>query len=165
MTDTPISHHITICAECPSKEELATYVSMIGEDDWCVNYDKDSRMCKIYETRPEFCVVDPRKFKLMYKVEKEDFNVRYCRFCTSLMNSDHSDYEKKDFIFSFKCLLNSIQPILFYSVNRTSVSSAVLNKSLTCTARTAKRWYGLKTWLTAWRLKLPCNRAEHEHVL
>lgn len=82
-------------AQCTSKEELATYVSMIGEDDWCVNYDKDSRMCKIYETRPEFCVVDPRKFKLMYKVEKEDFNVRRCRFCTFKKNSDHSGYEKR----------------------------------------------------------------------
>lgn len=80
---------------------------MIGEDDWCVNYDKDSRMCKIYETRPEFCVVDPRKFKLMYKVEKEDFNVRRCRFCTFKKNSDHSGYEKEDFIFSFSCLRKS----------------------------------------------------------
>ena len=160
MTDTPISHYITICAECTSKEELATYVSMIGEDDWCVNYDKDSRMCKIYETRPEFCVVDPRKFKLMYKVEKEDFNVRCCRFCLFQKNSDHSGYEKKDFIFSLICLNNSN---LFYSSNRTSVSSAALNRLLMFTARTAKRWYGSKMWSMAWRLKLPCKRAEHEH--
>lgn len=59
-----------------SKDELATYVSMIGDDDWCINYDKDNRMCKIYETRPEFCVVDPRKFKTMFGVEQEDLNVR-----------------------------------------------------------------------------------------
>lgn len=49
---------------------------MIGDDDWCINYDKESRMCKIYETRPEFCVVDPRKFKTMFGVEQEDLNVR-----------------------------------------------------------------------------------------
>lgn len=58
-----------------SKDELATYVSMIGEDDWCVNYDKEKRMCGIYETRPGFCVVDPRKFKTMFGVEQEDLNV------------------------------------------------------------------------------------------
>jgi uncharacterized protein len=49
---------------------------MIGDDDWCINYDKENRMCKIYETRPEFCVVDPRKFKTMFGVEQEDLNVR-----------------------------------------------------------------------------------------
>ena len=48
---------------------------MIGADDWCVNYDKEKRMCGIYDTRPEFCVVDPRKFKKMYGVEEEDLNV------------------------------------------------------------------------------------------
>ena len=69
---------------CNSKEELATYVSMIGEDDWCVNYDKDNRMCKIYETRPEFCVVDPRKFKTMFGVEQEDLNVSHPRPHTAL---------------------------------------------------------------------------------
>lgn len=58
-----------------SKEELATYVSMIGEDEWCVNYDKEKRICGIYETRPGFCVVDPRKFKTMFGVEQEDLNV------------------------------------------------------------------------------------------
>lgn len=48
---------------------------MIGADDWCINYDKEARMCKIYETRPGFCVVDPRKFKTMFGVEQEDLNV------------------------------------------------------------------------------------------
>jgi Fe-S-cluster containining protein len=63
---------------------------MIGEDDWCVNYDKDNRMCKIYETRPEFCVVDPRKFKTMFGVEQEDLNVRHLHPHTCLaLNSMH----------------------------------------------------------------------------
>ena len=59
-----------------SKDELATYVSMIGDDDWCINYDKEKRMCNIYDTRPGFCVVDPKKFKTMFGVEQEDLNVR-----------------------------------------------------------------------------------------
>jgi Fe-S-cluster containining protein len=63
---------------------------MIGEDDWCVNYDKDNRMCKIYETRPEFCVVDPRKFKTMFGVEQEDLNVRHHHPHTALHDLPYS---------------------------------------------------------------------------
>jgi Fe-S-cluster containining protein len=63
------------CHPSLSKEEFITYNSMIGADDWCINYDKEARMCKIYETRPGFCVVDPRKFKTMFGVEQEDLNV------------------------------------------------------------------------------------------
>jgi len=48
---------------------------MIGEDDWCVNFDKSNRMCKIYDQRPSFCVVDPAKSKQMFDVDSEDFNV------------------------------------------------------------------------------------------
>lgn len=61
-------------------EELETYVSMVGADSWCVNYDKEQRMCKIYDSRPEFCRVEPAKFKKMFDVEQEDLN-DFCRFC------------------------------------------------------------------------------------
>ena len=49
---------------------------MIGPDDWCVNFDKQSRMCKIYDNRPEFCKVDKVRYKKMFQIEEEDFNVR-----------------------------------------------------------------------------------------
>ena len=62
-------------AEYLSAEELVLYKSMIGPDDWCVNFDKESRMCKIYDTRPGFCIVDPKKFKKMFDVEEADLNV------------------------------------------------------------------------------------------
>ena len=61
-------------------EELKTYKSMIGPDDWCVNFDKKTRMCNIYDTRPDFCRVDPAKYKKMFKIEEEDFN-DFCAFC------------------------------------------------------------------------------------
>lgn len=56
-------------------DELTKYKSMIGEDDWCVNFDKTNRMCKIYDERPEFCKVDPAKSKQMFGVDDDDFNV------------------------------------------------------------------------------------------
>ena len=33
-------------------------------------------MCKIYDTRPEFCKVDKVRYKKMFKIDEDDFNVR-----------------------------------------------------------------------------------------
>jgi len=60
--------------------EYEQYVSMIGKDDWCVNYDQQTRMCKIYDTRPDFCVVKPEKMREMFEIEEEEIN-DFCAFC------------------------------------------------------------------------------------
>lgn len=57
-----------------STEELKLYLSMVGEDGWCINYDRDSRKCQIYDKRPRFCRVQPDNFEEMYGVEPEEFN-------------------------------------------------------------------------------------------
>jgi Fe-S-cluster containining protein len=41
-------------AEYLSEAELAQYLSMVGEDGWCINFDRQNRTCTIYETRPVF---------------------------------------------------------------------------------------------------------------
>ena len=33
------------------------YLSMVGDDGWCIHFDSGSRRCRIYETRPDFCRV------------------------------------------------------------------------------------------------------------
>ena len=53
---------------------------MIGADDWCVNFDRESRLCKIYESRPEFCVVKPEKFKSMFGVDEDELS-DFAAFC------------------------------------------------------------------------------------
>ncbi len=55
-------------------EELVQYLSMIGDDGWCKNYDPDVRECKIYEQRPRFCRVQPEIFGEMYGIEPGEFN-------------------------------------------------------------------------------------------
>jgi uncharacterized protein len=55
-------------------EELQTYLSMVGEDGWCINYDHDQRKCNIYEQRPRFCRVQPDTFKSMFGIEPDEFN-------------------------------------------------------------------------------------------
>lgn len=57
-----------------TSEELQTYMKMVGEDGWCVNYDHASRKCQIYEQRPRFCRVKPDHFESMYGVEEAEFN-------------------------------------------------------------------------------------------
>ncbi|WP_026102331.1 YkgJ family cysteine cluster protein [Pleurocapsa sp. PCC 7319] len=57
-----------------SSEELELYMSMVGEDGWCINYDHYTRKCHIYQDRPRFCRVQPDSFEDMYGVEATEFN-------------------------------------------------------------------------------------------
>ena len=41
-----------------SVSDIALINSMTSKDGWCKNFDKSSRKCKIYESRPHFCRVD-----------------------------------------------------------------------------------------------------------
>lgn len=62
-------------------EELKLYLSMVGEDGWCINYNHQSRECNIYEGRPRFCRVKPDVFEEMYEVpqgEFEEFAIDCC---------------------------------------------------------------------------------------
>ena len=43
--------------EALTDEQRETYLSMVGEDGWCVHYDSGGRQCRIYDARPDFCRV------------------------------------------------------------------------------------------------------------
>ncbi|KYC40646.1 Fe-S cluster protein [Scytonema hofmannii PCC 7110] len=57
-----------------SPKELELYLSMVGDDGWCVNYDKENRECRIYPNRPRFCRVETEVFQDMYGIEPEELN-------------------------------------------------------------------------------------------
>lgn len=57
-----------------SGDELALYLSMVGEDGWCVHFDHNSRECSIYDDRPRFCRVQADVFQDLYDVEPEELN-------------------------------------------------------------------------------------------
>jgi uncharacterized protein len=61
-------------AQYLSPHELELYLSLVGEDGWCVNFDHLTRECRIYAERPRFCRVEPEAFYEMYGVEAEDLN-------------------------------------------------------------------------------------------
>jgi len=63
-------------------EELALYLSLVGEDGWCIHFDHDSRECSVYANRPRFCRVTAESFTEMYEIEPEelnDFAIDCCR--------------------------------------------------------------------------------------
>ncbi len=61
-------------AEYLSSEELALYLSMVGEDGWCINFEKTNRECRIYPDRPRFCRVQPDIFYDLYGINPEELN-------------------------------------------------------------------------------------------
>ncbi|MFP4124210.1 MAG: YkgJ family cysteine cluster protein [Coleofasciculus sp.] len=74
-------------------EELDQYLSMVGEDGWCVNFDHQTRECRIYAHRPRFCRVEADIFQEMYGIEPEelnDFAIDCCRDHISDLYGDRS---------------------------------------------------------------------------
>ena len=65
-----------------SPDQLALYMSMVGEDGWCINFNAETRECNIYEKRPSFCRVTPETFQALFDVapdEVNDFAIECCR--------------------------------------------------------------------------------------
>jgi len=54
--------------------ELDHYLSLMGEDGWCIHYDADHRRCRIYEHRPDFCRVQADTFGRMFGIEPEELD-------------------------------------------------------------------------------------------
>ena len=76
-----------------SPEEVKHYISLIGVDGWCINYDHLSRECRIYPDRPKFCRVQPDTFKEMYDIEPEELNefaIDCCQEHIGDMYGEHS---------------------------------------------------------------------------
>ena len=40
-----------------SEKDVRVFLSMVGEDGWCIFYNKLNRKCNIYKDRPTFCNV------------------------------------------------------------------------------------------------------------
>ena len=66
--------------EALSDDQRRVYLSMVGPDGWCLNYDSGGRRCRIYETRPDFCRV--QQLGELFHVcdtDLETFAVSCCR--------------------------------------------------------------------------------------
>ncbi len=61
-------------ADYLTPEQLKTYLGMVGTDGWCINYDAEQRLCKIYEQRPSFCRVQADTFERMFSIDTDELN-------------------------------------------------------------------------------------------
>ncbi|XP_009341811.2 uncharacterized protein LOC103933843 isoform X1 [Pyrus x bretschneideri] len=77
----------------PSDIEL--YRSMVGEDGWCVNFDKSTRKCSIYDERPYFCRVEAEVFQSLYGFSEKKFNKEACRSCRDTIKSVYGPHSKE----------------------------------------------------------------------
>ena len=61
-------------ADYLTPEELDIYLGLVGPDGWCINYDAEQRLCKIYDQRPSFCRVEASTFEQMFGITKAELN-------------------------------------------------------------------------------------------
>ena len=57
-----------------SPPDLALYLSLVGEDGWCIHYDAQKRECRIYAERPRFCRVEAEVFQDLYDIQPDELN-------------------------------------------------------------------------------------------
>ena len=71
--------------------EREQFKSMVGSDGWCVHFDKEERVCKVYEDRPRFCRSGPEVFEDLYKVPREEFVETAQEFCLDSIAEVYGD--------------------------------------------------------------------------
>lgn len=74
-----------------SAPELELYLSLVGADGWCVNFDANTRECRIYADRPRFCRVEPDVFQDMYGIEADEVNEFAIACCQEQIEGVYGD--------------------------------------------------------------------------
>lgn len=74
-----------------SPTELSLYLRLVGEDGWCVNFDRQTRECTIYRDRPSFCRVESKTFEKMYGIKPEELNDFAIDCCHQQIDSVYGD--------------------------------------------------------------------------
>ncbi|MGF1496198.1 MAG: YkgJ family cysteine cluster protein [Elainellaceae cyanobacterium] len=72
-------------------DELALYLSMVGEDGWCIHFDRSQRTCSIYRDRPRFCRVEATVFQDLFGIEPEELNDFAIACCLEQIESMYGD--------------------------------------------------------------------------
>ncbi|MGF1535993.1 MAG: YkgJ family cysteine cluster protein [Elainellaceae cyanobacterium] len=72
-------------------DELLLYLSMVGEDGWCVHFAPQSRRCTIYADRPRFCRVEPEVFQGMYGIDPSEMDAFAIDCCIEQIEATYGD--------------------------------------------------------------------------
>ncbi len=84
---------LAVLNEC----QLKKYIEMVGEDGWCKYFDSNSRICRIYEERPDFCRVD--NLPMLFEIPKRDLDSFAISCCHQQISSIYGEnsIEKQSF--------------------------------------------------------------------
>jgi Fe-S-cluster containining protein len=74
-----------------SPPDMEHYLSLVGADGWCINFDHSTRECRIYETRPRFCRVEADIFEELYDIEPDDLNDFAIECCLEQIEALYGD--------------------------------------------------------------------------
>ncbi|BBL86582.1 Fe-S cluster protein (chromatophore) [Paulinella micropora] len=74
----PADRQEALQALAPSEQDV--YLSMVGNDGWCIHFESNRRYCRIYDERPSFCRVG-RLIELfnMDRLDQTAFTLSCCR--------------------------------------------------------------------------------------
>ena len=79
----------------PDPADRAQYMSMAGDDGWCKHYDKDSRRCTIYESRPQFCRVDANQWEQTLGVPPDEVGREVREACRSWIGEVYGEHAEE----------------------------------------------------------------------
>lgn len=54
---------------------------MVGEGGWCIHFNRDTRMCSIYDERPRFCRVEREVFLDLFGMKSHEVDRAACSMC------------------------------------------------------------------------------------
>lgn len=74
-----------------SAAQLELYLSLVGEDGWCLHYDQTERLCTIYDQRPSFCRVQADTFQVMFGIDPEELNDFAIECCQQQIEGVYGD--------------------------------------------------------------------------
>ncbi|MGB8698041.1 MAG: YkgJ family cysteine cluster protein [Thermosynechococcaceae cyanobacterium] len=81
----------TDIADYLTPEALTLYLSLVGPEGWCIHFDSNTRDCRIYNDRPDFCRVQPDTFQAMFGIEPEELNDFAIQCCQEQIEAVYGD--------------------------------------------------------------------------
>ena len=83
------------------------YLSMVGDDGWCIHFDSGSRRCRIYDSRPDFCRVS--SLCGLFGIEPEQMDPFAIDCCRQQIRSVHGGRSRE--LRKFERLIRSTDPL------------------------------------------------------
>ena len=83
------------------------YLSMVGEDGWCIHFDSGARRCRIYDSRPDFCRVS--SLCGLFGIEPDQMDQFAIDCCRQQIRSVHGGRSRE--LRKFERLIRSTDPL------------------------------------------------------